>query len=358
MTDADEDRCPARRTHSRGVLDRRTVLLAGVAGLAGGCAALEPAPPVRPAIAPVGADGPTPGGNQPKAAAEPTGADTVRVHHLGCGTMCPVGGRLMYGPGRAGETRRLVCHCLLLETAAHGLVLVDTGLGLRDVRQPRPRLSPFFLDLDGIQLREEETARRQVERLGFAARDVRHLVMTHLDFDHAGGIEDFPDATVHVLGAELDAARQDRQGFIGRNRYRPAQWDEGVRWRPYEAGGEPWFGFASVRDLDGLPPEILLVPLVGHTWGHCGVAVRTRTGWLLHAGDAYFHQAEMDPANPSCPPGLRAYQRMMEVDREARLSNQERLRELVRARGSELVVFSGHDAAELAALRQERAGIG
>ena len=129
-----------------------------------------------------------------------------------------------------------------------------------------------------------------------------------------------------------------------------------MRWRPYEAGGERWFGFASVRDLDGLPPEILLVPLVGHTWGHCGVAVRTRTGWLLHAGDAYFHQAEMDPTNPSCPPGLRAYQRMMEVDREARLANQARLRELVRARGSELVVFSGHDAAELAALRREPTG--
>jgi hypothetical protein len=46
----------------------------------------------------------------------------------------------------------------------------------------------------------------------------------------------------------------------------------------------------------------------------------------------------------------------MEVDREARLANRARLRELVRARGGEVVVFSGHDAAELAALRRERAG--
>jgi glyoxylase-like metal-dependent hydrolase (beta-lactamase superfamily II) len=282
----------------------------------------------------------------------------LRIHHLNCATMCPASARLVNGEGGLFSPATMVCHCLLIETAAHGLVLVDTGLGLGDVRQPRPRLSPFFLDLDGVQLREEETALRQVERLGFSARDVRHLVLTHLDFDHAGGIEDFPGATVHVLGAELEAARRDCQGFIGRNRYRPMQWDEGVRWRPYEVGGEPWFGFASVRDLGGLPPEILLVPLVGHTWGHCGVAVRTRSGWLLHAGDAYFHRAEMDPAAPSCPPGLRAYQRMMEVDRKARLSNQERLRELVQARGSELVVFSGHDAAELVALRQERAGIG
>ena len=41
---------------------------------------------------------------------------------------------------------------------------------------------------------------------------------------------------------------------------------------------------------------------------------------------------EMDPGNPRCPPGLRAYQTMMQVDREARLANQDRLRGLVRDR--------------------------
>jgi glyoxylase-like metal-dependent hydrolase (beta-lactamase superfamily II) len=339
-------------------MSRRSALAAGaaaVAGLASGCAARETQPPVRSAV-----EAFLPGNPPPSvassAAAEPAGGGIGRVRHLGCGTMCPVGGRLMYG-ARPEELRCLVCHCLLIETAAHGLVLVDTGLGLGDVRAPRPRLSPFFLDLDRVKLREEDTALRQVERLGHRAGDVRHIVLTHLDFDHAGGVEDFPEATVHVLGAELAAARQERQGFIARNRYRPQQWDGGVRWREYGAapGGEPWFGFRAVRDLEGLPPEILMVPLVGHTWGHCGVAVRGPSGWLLHAGDAYFHQGEMDPATPSCPPGLRAYQRMMEVDRASRLGNQERLRELARARAGEVVVFSGHDRAELAALQRGQA---
>lgn len=31
--------------------------------------------------------------------------------------------------------------------------------------------------------------------------------MTHLDFDHAGGISDFPHATVHVLATEYNAAQ-------------------------------------------------------------------------------------------------------------------------------------------------------
>jgi glyoxylase-like metal-dependent hydrolase (beta-lactamase superfamily II) len=278
----------------------------------------------------------------------------MRVHHLNCGTMCPLGGALMYGADRGAELRHLVCHCQLVETDGHGLVLIDTGIGLKDVRQPNGRLSAFFRFANRIQLREEETALRQVEALGFGAADVRHIVLTHLDFDHAGGIEDFPGAVVHVLADELAAARRDRTGFIGRNRYSPPQWDEVARWREHRvADGEPWFGFECVRQLDGLPPEILMVPLKGHTLGHCGVALDAGAGrgWLLNAGDAYFHEHEMRADAPGCPPGLRGYQRMMEANREARLRNQDRLRGLVRARGSEVGVFCSHDAAELARLR-------
>lgn len=278
----------------------------------------------------------------------------MRIHHLNCGTMCPVGGRLFDGSS-PGMTAHLVCHCLLIETE-RGLVLVDTGFGVRDVRDTRQRLSPLFVAMNRIQLREEDTALRAVERLGFQASDVRHIVATHLDFDHAGGIEDFPNATVHVFGRELEAARAQRRGFIASQRYRPRQWDEAVNWQAYEAGGEPWFGFEAVRDLKGLPPEILLVPLPGHTWGHCGVAVqgpsqndgrRGEGGWLLLAGDAYFYHGEMDPQRPHCPPGMRAYQRLMEVDHAVRVANQGRLRGLVRDHGGAVRVVCSHDRVEL-----------
>lgn len=270
----------------------------------------------------------------------------MRIHHLSCGTMCPVAGSLLMYPRDAPpEARKLVCHCLLIETDRHGLVLVNTGFGLGDVRRPRPRLSRFFLTMNGIRLREDETALRQVERLGFGAGDVRHIVLTHLDFDHAGGIEDFPAATVHVFRDELRAATEGRKTPLARQRYRPLQWDEGVRWRDYPVQGASWFSFDSVRDLDGLPPEILMVPLVGHSWGHCGIAVRSGERWLLHAGDAYFHHGELD-ARPHCTPGLRAYQWMMEVDRRARLRNQQRLRALVRERGDQVEIVCAHDPAE------------
>ena len=271
----------------------------------------------------------------------------MRIHHLSCGSMCPYGGYLWDGmtPGLGPAT--IVCHCLLIE-AADSLMLVDTGFGLGDVIRPR-RLSAFFRNANRVQLDAGQTARRQIERLGLRPDDVRHIVLTHLDFDHAGGIEDFPNATVHVMDAELRAATL-RLSPLDRNRYRPAQWDDAVKWRRYRVSGERWFGFECVRDLAGLPPEILMVPLAGHTVGHAGIAINGPDGWKLHAGDAYFYHGEMDPRFYHCTPMLRAYQTLMEVDRAVRLWNQQRLRELKQRHGADVTLFCAHDPSELAAL--------
>jgi glyoxylase-like metal-dependent hydrolase (beta-lactamase superfamily II) len=279
----------------------------------------------------------------------------MRVHHLNCVTMCPPGGPLMDGRTHLkGTPASLVCHCLLLETD-QGLVMVDTGFGLEDVRNPRPRLSPFFLDyLCRPQLHEEMTAVRQLERLGFKPEDVRHIVLTHLDFDHAGGLDDFPTARVHLMAAEAEAAVAQAT-WLDQRRFRPRQWSTQPHWVTYAMprGGERWFGFECVRELEGLPPEILLVPLVGHTLGHAGVAIQQSNGWLLHAGDAYFYHEEMNPEHPRCTPGLWAYQELMQKDGRLRRLNQERLRELVRRHDRDVTVFCAHDAVEFERMEEE-----
>jgi len=251
----------------------------------------------------------------------------MRVHHLNCISTCPLGGRVMDGRAASLLQRgELACHCLLVETA-NALVLVDTGLGLRDARDPQGRLSRFFLTLLRPDLREEMTAVRQVAKLGYDPRDVRHIVLTHLDFDHAGGLDDFPWATVHLMAVEHDDALRQKT-WLDRQRYRPQQWSTMDQWRTYASGhGERWLGFERVHELEGVGPDVALVPLVGHTHGHAGVAVRRKDGWLLQAGDAYFDSREMDAERPRCTPGLRLYQWMMEKDRGWRLENQRRLRE-------------------------------
>lgn len=277
-------------------------------------------------------------------------SEPMRIHYLKCGTDCPVGGALFDGFSK-GPLGQIPCAVQLVETAST-LVLIDTGYGTQDVRHPHPRLSRFFHALLNIRFRMEETAIHQIRALGFAPEDVGHIVLTHLDFDHAGGIEDFPNARVHVMEAERDAAERKRRGFIARRRYRPAQWDDVKDWRTYRGGGDAWFGFDAVRDLEGLPPEILMVPLPGHTHGHAGVAVNTGSGWVLNAGDAYFYRRELDSDRRRCTPGLRFYQTLMEVDRQARFANQERLRALKHDRAAGVTLFCSHDQRELEAMQR------
>ena len=265
----------------------------------------------------------------------------MRVHHINCGTECPYGGHLFDGRTAGLGPSRLTCQCLLIE-AADCLVLVDTGFGTRDVRDPRGRIAGFFRAVNNIRFDPQETAVAQIRRLGLNPADVRHIVLTHLDFDHAGGLDDFPEATVHLFETEARAARE-RRSLLARRRFRPQQWQDGGPWREYPVAGEPWFGFEAVRGLQGLPPEILMVPLPGHTAGHCGVAVQDHAGWKLLAGDAYFHHSEIDPAGARPPPAARAYQAMMQVDRRQRWLNQARLRELMRAHRGEVDVFCSHD---------------
>lgn len=267
------------------------------------------------------------------------------IHHLDCGTMCPFAGGAF---GGALSPERLVAHCLLVERP-DGLVLVDTGFGTDDVRSPRERLGSLFLGLTRPRLEREQTALAHVERLGFDRRDVRDIVVTHLDLDHAGGLSDFPDATVHVYEPEHHAA-MDGPTLAERRRYRALQLSHGPKWRRYSPEGDTWRGLGAVRALSD---DVLLVPTVGHSRGHVAVAVRDGDGYLLHAGDAYFHHEEM-AASPRCPAGLRAFQSIVAFDDRLRLQNQAVLRDIARDH-ADVRVFSAHSEHELLSLRRERA---
>jgi glyoxylase-like metal-dependent hydrolase (beta-lactamase superfamily II) len=265
----------------------------------------------------------------------------MRVHHLDCCTMRP----------RFTQVK-LVSHCLVLETPAHGLVLVDTGIGLDDVRDPG-RLGGLFGPAMQINATlEAMTARRQIEALGFRSDDVRHIVLTHLDFDHAGGLPDFPDAKIHVHATEKDAALA-RATFVERTRYRTAQLAHGPKWETYDSTGESWNGMPAVRQLNGLPPEILALPLPGHSRGHAAIAVDTGRGWLVHAGDAYFEHSERERGDTvRMPWPLRCVERFIAMDYARVQQNHRTLAELAKRDG--VTVFGAHDTVEYERLKQSQ----
>jgi glyoxylase-like metal-dependent hydrolase (beta-lactamase superfamily II) len=237
----------------------------------------------------------------------------------------------------------MIAHCLLIE-AGDSLVLVDTGFGTGDAADPS-RLGRPFRAMVRPQCDLAETALRRLGALGFKPEDVGDIVMTHLDLDHAGGLGDFPDARVHVFASELAAAMAPT--LRERSRYVPAQWAHGPDWNEHSVEGDSWFGFESARLLPDLDAEVAMVPLAGHSSGHTGIAVKEARGWLLHCGDAYFHQGEVSTP-PSCPPGLRLFQKLNAHDGAKRMQNQERLRELAREHSDEVRLICSHDPGLLA----------
>ncbi len=205
---------------------------------------------------------------------------TSQIHYLDCAPMRP------YWPAIEAAT----C-CLLVETD-DGLLLVDTGFGRNDYLQPS-RVMRNFQRLLRAPRQLEDTACEQVKRLGYDPGDVRHIVMTHLHLDHAGGLPDFPEAQIHIFRPEYEAAMQTERGFWEMF-FRPEHWAHGPHWVFHdretriwndEVERKTWYGFEAIQ-LEGISPRVALIPLTGHTPGHCGVAVETLSGWVLHCGDA------------------------------------------------------------------------
>jgi glyoxylase-like metal-dependent hydrolase (beta-lactamase superfamily II) len=232
----------------------------------------------------------------------------------------------------------MVCHVLLVETD-NGLVLVDTGFGLRDCDDPT-RIGPFRHLLRAV-FDHGETAARQVEALGFRRDDVRHIAVTHFDMDHIGGISDFPEAQIHTTAAEALGAvhaptRQERF------RFRSVQWAHGPKLVEHNPDGERWRGFAAAKELTEISPGIVLVSLPGHTRGHACVAVDAGHRWVLHAGDAFYDTGTIDQTS-TVPGVVKVIEPLLAWDRKQVRDNHARLAELYRRQEPDLLIVCAHD---------------
>lgn len=257
----------------------------------------------------------------------------TKVHHLNCGS---------FDSAIAGA---LVTHVLLCETDA-GLVLVDTGIGTTDMRSPWRRLGAGAMILRP-RLEPHETALHQVQQLGYNSSDVRHIVATHLDYDHISGAHDFPDAIVHVTATELNEAEQ-RKGISNKLRYRSQHLPVDMRVKSYDGPGDALLGFSTAYPIAGLD-HIWLIPLRGHTRGHAAVAVRAgRRGWLFHAGDAFFQSSSISGVSyGQHPKSLRLLETALAAEPRRVQTNHDRLRELARDPNIGVEVFCSHDPVAL-----------
>jgi glyoxylase-like metal-dependent hydrolase (beta-lactamase superfamily II) len=158
-------------------------------------------------------------------------------------------------------------NCLLIETPA-GRVLVETGIGERISDKGR-----------AMRRYEGPWVVPALEAAGFAPDTVDAIAVSHLHYDHAGGV------------LRADGARAfPRAKFIAQR----AEWEIALGENPRLVASYDQPELRLVRDLglesaaDGeveILPGVSVIPTGGHSAGHQGVIVRGRNRTVAFFGD-------------------------------------------------------------------------
>ncbi len=258
--------------------------------------------------------------------------------------MCPLCAKLINGQGAYTESGKLICHCLLIEHD-NRLMMVDTGIGLQDIQHRDQRLGKTFLKSFKPKLDPQETAFEQIKQLGYDPSDVTDLFPTHLDLDHVGGFSDFPQANVHVYLPELKQITHPT--WKDKLRFRLNQFKPSPNWQVYRQTNSQWFGLDAISLEKTLNLNIFIIPLIGHTKGHVGIAIPQDSGkWLLHCGDAYYHHSQLDETD-RMPKGLKFLEMMVQTLPKQRKKSLQTLKKLKVEHGTEIEFFCAHDPVEL-----------
>ena len=245
-----------------------------------------------------------------------------KIHHINCVKIeSPMGSA--------------IGHCLVIEDK-NKLTLIDSGIGLLESKKPEERLGKELIEVTGFKFEEDLTAIRQIEKLGLDPKNVKHIICSHLDPDHIGGIVDFPNAKVHVSKEEYDSFKS------GDERYLQQQLSHNPNVEIYETNDSEWLGLTARKVNSNLQTEIYLIPLFGHTLGHCGIAIKISNQWTFYVGDAYYLRAELEDKNHP----VDQLATIRAVDNNLRIESLERVREIIEKFGNQMEYFGYHDPTE------------
>ncbi|MCL6446292.1 MAG: N-acyl homoserine lactonase family protein [Alicyclobacillus sp.] len=126
----------------------------------------------------------------------------VRVTAVDCGPLRLDKGVLMTGSSGIID---IPTAAYILEHPRHGVVLFDTGVNYRvaDAEEAERHWGPGLREAFGCSLVREQAIDAQLDRLGYKLADVKHVILSHMHLDHAGGMCHFPHATFYVQKSEL-----------------------------------------------------------------------------------------------------------------------------------------------------------
>ena len=175
-----------------------------------------------------------------------------------------------------------------------GLVLFDTGMNRDVITNPHyfpGKVTEMFMDhIFKFHMNEDDTLTTQLNAAGFAASDVKKAVISHLHFDHVGGISEIPQAELvvcekawqHMLDpkSEKDVVLRDYIDIPSANWHR-------IRYQEMDIPDIQPFKHAYDLMGDG---SMLLFPTPGHLPGSLSMLVRRENSPpLLMVGDLTYY---------------------------------------------------------------------
>ncbi len=156
-----------------------------------------------------------------------------------------------------------------------GNVIFDSGAHPGLATNPRERLGDEAENWQ-IQMSPEDCAVDRLATLGLSPQDIAYVVQSHLHYDHAGGIEFFPDAQVIVQARELAFARN------------PPVYQEGLYVKEdFDFPGVRWLKIDGEHDVFG-DGRIVVFPTPGHCAGHQSMIVRLNSHTVILLADAAY----------------------------------------------------------------------
>ncbi len=227
----------------------------------------------------------------------------MRLFAFTCGWLTGAAG--LFLDGAAGRLRVPVPAFLI--DHPRGRVLFDTGLHPDVQHDPHGRLG-FLADALPPEFRAGDEVTARLEALGVEAADVDRVVLSHLHFDHAGGLATLPNARLVVQRREWAAGQDsDQAAALG---LAPHDFDHGHDLELVD-GAHDLFG-------DG---RVVCLPTHGHTPGHQSLLVRLGGGDVVLTADACYLRRTMDaehlPPNPWDADAMRASLRRLRAFRDA-----------------------------------------
>lgn len=169
------------------------------------------------------------------------------------------------------KMRKLVHGALLIEHPK-GNLLFDTGLG-RQIDQAFASNSWWQRQLFAYE--NVNPALDQMQQHGLSEQHVSAIILSHLHWDHTGGLPDFPNTPVWVQPQGLDQAqhRGHRPAFL-------PELLQGAQWSELQLSKQEYLGFEQTLDIyqDG---RLILVDLSGHSEGQVGLFINLDSGRRL-----------------------------------------------------------------------------